>query len=324
MTNQQSRSPQNDRHPNAPSAAAQRTGAQRAAAQDQPAPPIAPEMPPARRKYLATQYGMTEDQITVVRSQVCLAATDEELEFFLATAKRVKLDPFSRQIFFIKRRQKIEDQWGNESWVDVGRPETSIDGLRTSAEQTGEYEGQAPYQWCGEDGQWRDVWIGKGPPVAARATVYRRGHREPMVHVALFSEYVVTYKNGNTGHMWQRMPANQIAKCAEAGSLRRAFPRDLSGLYIDVEMEHTSAGYSAPSAKESPRQLEETAESQLDLVALKEQIAKAKTRTDLAPVGKLCSSAHGKTDETSIALTVIVKPLLEQKWRELPSEAVKK
>lgn len=292
-----------------------------------------------RKKYLATTYGYSQEQIEVVRNQICLTATDVELEFFLATCKRVSLDPFARQIYFIKRRQRIEDAWGNESWVDVGKPETSIDGLRASAEMTGEYGGQGPLQWCGEDGRWCDVWLKKDPPMAAKATIYRAG-REPLVHVALFDEYAPKYKNGGLPAMWKKMPANQIAKCAEAAGIRRAFPRDLSGLYTDVEMEHTQtdASYSVPAAakasaieaKSETKQLDapkstpqpstpQLATSERERVdALLEAVSKSKSREDLAPVGAELTSTKKQQDAYSIVVQAEVRPALEAKWKTLP------
>lgn len=213
---------------------------------------VPPQMDAKRRDYLAKQYGMHPDQITVIRNSICPTASDTELEFFLATCKRTQLDPFTRQIYFIKRRQRIEDRFGNVEWIEVGRPEVSIDGLRTSAERTGDYEGQAAMQWCGGDGRWIDVWIASEAPAAALATIFRKGHREPMRSVAVFNEYCPKFPS-KTGpdrvpHMWSKMPSNQIGKCAEALGFRKSFPQTLSGLYITEEMEHTDQPIQAASA----------------------------------------------------------------------------
>jgi hypothetical protein len=54
--------------------------------------------------------------------------------------------------------------------------------------------------------------------------------------VALYREYVQTDWNGNPTRMWKNMGANQIAKCAEALALRKAFPHDLAGVYTAEEM----------------------------------------------------------------------------------------
>lgn len=220
-------------------------------------------LPKERVEYLAETYSLTTSQVVVVRNAICVGATDAELEFFLATCRRVALDPFARQIWFVKRPQRVTDDRGNDQWIDVGRPETGIDGYRTIAERTGDYAGQSPMQWCGEDGKWLDVWLKNTPPAAAKATILRRSFTEPLVNIAVFSEFCPVFRNGKTPQMWQKMPANQIAKCAEAGGFRRAFPRDLSGLVTDTEMEHVdvaaSSSFSAPPlpAQQPAKQLDE-------------------------------------------------------------------
>lgn len=212
-------------------------------------------MAPDRRRYLATQYGWTPEQVDVIRNAICVSATDEELEFFLATTKRLDLDPFARQIWFVKRRQKRTDARGTDEWVDVGRPETGIDGYRTIAERSGVWEGQEPTLWCGTDGRWSEVWLEDVPPHACKITLYRKDRR-PVVAVGLFREYCPVYKGKNGSfvpEMWQKRASGQLEKCTEALAFRRAFPRDLSGIRIDTEMEHVDAqapsaeGYSAPA-----------------------------------------------------------------------------
>lgn len=218
------------------------------------------ELPKEKALYLSEQYDITIQQVEVVRRAVCIGATDVELEFFLATCKRVGLDPFARQIWFIKRPQKQLDARGNEIWTDVGRPETSIDGYRTIAERTEQYEGQAPILWCDAKGKWSEVWLDEAPPHAAKATIFRKGFREPLVNVAHYREFCPVFRNGKSPEMWKKMGANQIAKCAEAGGFRRAFPRDLSGLITDTEIEHVdvanAGGYSIPEAPQA-KQLDE-------------------------------------------------------------------
>lgn len=267
------------------------------------------ELTPQRVEYLAETYDLRPPQVLVVRNAICVGANDAELEFFLATCKRLQLDPFARQIWFVKRRQRIEDSWGNDSWVDVGRPETGIDGYRTIAERTGEYEGQAPMQWCGPDGKWREVWLDdKEPPAAAKATIFRKGFREPLTNVALYREFCPLLKSGKPPHMWQRMGANQLAKCAEAGGFRRAFPRDLSGITTDTEMEAADAAastsYQALPEKQ-PAQLAEKKPSvavaaTIDAVAVEKpretQTVSAKPAIDVAAkAATITTETHADT-----------------------------
>lgn len=204
---------------------------------------------------------LSRDKLDLLKRTIAKGSTDDEFGLFVATAERLGLDPFARQIFAVKRFDSKERR-------EVMSIQCSIDGFRAVAERTGELDGQEGPYWCGSDGVWHDVWLERGEPRAAKVVVYRRGASRGFVGLAHIDEYRQTRKDRDSGDMvpsglWGKMPALMLAKCAEALALRKAFPSQLSGVYtsdemsqsIDAEGEMIVESRDPKRREPSPRQL---------------------------------------------------------------------
>ena len=142
-----------------------------------------------------------DNKIELIKRTVAKGATNDELELFTTLAKKYNLNPFAKEIWFIK-------------YSDKQAPAifTSRDGYLKIAHASGKFDGMESYTIDDE----------KGNPVKAVAIVYRKDMNRPFKAEIKVSEYK---QNSPT---WNKYTSAMAIKVAEVFALKRAF--SISGL----------------------------------------------------------------------------------------------
>jgi phage recombination protein Bet len=180
-------------------------------------------------------FGYSPEELKIIKEQVARDLTDAEFRYFLYVASQKRLNPLKKQIYAVKRKDRRLNR-------EVMTIQTGIEGYRIIADRTERY---APSDrepvWLEKDGKIErcTVWVKKlvgGAWHEVPGTVY-------------WSEFVQRDREGNPTDFWRRMGHNQIAKCAEAHALRKAFPDDLGDIYTTDEMQQADNAVDVAPAK---------------------------------------------------------------------------
>ena len=182
-----------------------------------------------------TQTALKERNIdlavwSTLQNSVFPGAKDESIILAVDYCKARKLDILKKPCHIVPMNV-TDAKTGNKQWRDVIMP--GIYEQRITAFRTGQMAGQ-------DDPVFGEIisFNGMDVPEWCRVTVYRfiNGERCAFSHTEYFTEACATTKDGKLNSVWSKRPRGQLAKCAEAGALRKAFPDELGGVITADEV----------------------------------------------------------------------------------------
>lgn len=211
---------------------------------------------------------LSDEKLELIRKTVCVGATDAELALFLHVCQQTQLDPFTRQIYSIKR--------GNARTIQTG-----IDGLRAIAERTGMYS----------PGRESTFEYDENKGILSATSYIKKMTKDGTWHEIASKAFMREYNPGQG--LWSKMPHVMLSKCAEANALRKAFPQEMCGVYVEDEMAQADK-----PVKEEPK-IEYLSKEQID-----------KINELLGDDGKLLNWFHAKL----ASLEILDPKKIPEKW----------
>ena len=177
-----------------------------------------------------------------LKTSVYPGASDDSIAMVLAYCRAKKYDPLSKAVYivpmYVKTGKKTGDGKDLKEWRDVILP--GIASYRIDAARTGTYAGiNEP-----EFGPEITKQLGNTKftfPEYCKITVKKLLNGQVIEFSAIeywIENYATQSKDKSEPNaMWSKRPRGQLAKCAEAQALRKAFPEAVSDIPTFEEME---------------------------------------------------------------------------------------
>lgn len=214
-----------------------------------------------------TKILATDNEVALARKAVAADLTPVEFNMFVHMARQFGLDPLRRQIYGIVYNKDKADR---RRVIYV----TAIDGYRAIAERTGNYRpGQRSVEQSDDA---KDPITNPHGIISATASVYKYAHGSwheysetvyweefaPLKQIWEYDEKAGRKKPTNryeldTSGQWPKMGRVMLMKCAEAQALRRGWPDQYSGLYINDEMDRAEIIDITPDKQAEAVEIEE-------------------------------------------------------------------
>lgn len=214
------------------------------------------------------QIDFTQEELDALKKEHAANATDEQFKLWIAECRTRNLAPVRDIIMQIR----TSEEWDPEIKAKVKKKKSiyivTIGAKRKIANATGLYAGQLPTKWIYLDANNQPSVESEIPlpdpqnpqlplePWAVRTSVLRKGFDAPLTVVSRFGAYCQTFKrDGNVQltAIWSAggRSCEMIEKCSESAALTRAFPSELSGLYVAEELQKDDVLESIPVAAEA-------------------------------------------------------------------------
>ncbi len=171
-----------------------------------------------------------KDQMAVIESQFFPSgASKAEQQYCFSVARELCLNPITKEIFFVNRRQKVGEKWLNKVEPMVGR-----DGFLSIAHRTNKFAGIETTAGIREVPTLENgKWLVKHQLVA-ECSVWRKDSPKPFTVQVSYNEYCQRTAEGNPTKFWLEKPETMLKKVAESQALRKAF--NIHGVYCPEEL----------------------------------------------------------------------------------------
>ncbi|EFP0620941.1 phage recombination protein Bet [Escherichia coli] len=191
------------------------------------------------------EIGVDVSTWSALKNSIYPGAKDESVMMALDYCRARQLDPLLKPVHLVPMYVK-DSKTGKGDWRDVVMPGIGL--YRIQADRSGDYAGAREPEF-GPDVTQTLTGVEVTFPQWCKYTVFKRMPSGEIVEFSAKEYWIENYATGGRdttapNAMWKKRPYGQLAKCAEAQALRKAWPEigqqptaeEMEGKSLDVDI----------------------------------------------------------------------------------------